>query len=94
MVVGLAGKGLHSPLQVQNHLPGQNLGRVFNSRSGYVNAVQLHRFDTKLPNLKLKTRAKKLLGFVQFNSLSVIHLIIVFVVAVFFRQNRANVNKT
>jgi hypothetical protein len=36
-------------------LTGQNLGQVFNSRSGWVQAMQLHCFETKLPNLKLKT---------------------------------------
>jgi hypothetical protein len=43
-------------------LTGQNLGRVFNSRSGRVHALQLHFSETKQPNLKLKTRPKQLLG--------------------------------
>ncbi len=43
-------------------LKGQNLGRVFNSRSGCVRVVQLCSFETKLPNLMLKTQPKQLLG--------------------------------
>jgi hypothetical protein len=39
-------------------LRGQNLGQVFNSRGGCVHAMQLHCFETKLPNLELKTRPK------------------------------------
>jgi hypothetical protein len=37
-------------------------GPVFNSRSGCVHAMYLHVFETKLPNLKLKTWHKQLLG--------------------------------
>jgi hypothetical protein len=44
-------------------LTGQNLGRVFNSRSGCVCAMHLSCFETKLPNLMLKTRPKQLLGY-------------------------------
>jgi hypothetical protein len=44
------------------HLIGRNLGRVFNSRSGRVHAVQLHFSETEQPNLKLKTRLKQHLG--------------------------------
>jgi hypothetical protein len=43
-------------------LTGQNLGRVFNSRSGRVHALQFHFSEMKQPNLKLKTRPKQLLG--------------------------------
>jgi hypothetical protein len=43
-------------------LTGQNLGRVFNSRSSRVHAQQLHFSEMKQPNLKLKTRPKQLLG--------------------------------
>jgi hypothetical protein len=43
-------------------LSGQNLCRVFNFSSGRVRAMQLYFFETKLPNLKLKIQAKKLLG--------------------------------
>jgi len=39
-------------------LTGQNLGRVFNSRYDCVHAMQLHCSETKVPNLKLKTRPK------------------------------------
>ncbi len=39
-------------------LTGQNLGRVFYSRSGCVRAMQLSCFETKRPSLKLKTRPK------------------------------------
>jgi hypothetical protein len=43
-------------------LTGRNLGRVFNSRRGCVRAMQLRCFETKLPNLLLKTRPKQLLA--------------------------------
>jgi hypothetical protein len=43
-------------------LSGRNLGRVFNSRSGCLCAIQLNWFETKLPGLKMKTRPKQLLG--------------------------------
>jgi hypothetical protein len=42
---------------------GQNLGRVFNFRNGHVHAMHLLCYGIKLPNLKLKTRPKQLLGF-------------------------------
>ncbi len=37
---------------------GQNLGRVFDSRTGCVYAMQLPCFEAKKPNLMLKTWAK------------------------------------
>ncbi len=40
----------------------KKLDRVFNSRSGRMLTVQLHCFESELPNLKLKTRVKQLLG--------------------------------
>jgi hypothetical protein len=43
-------------------LTGWNLDRVFNSRSGCVFAMHLSCFETKLPNLMLKTRPKQLVG--------------------------------
>jgi hypothetical protein len=43
-------------------LTGQNLGRVFNFGSGRVHAVHLLYYGVKLPNLKLKTRPKQVLG--------------------------------
>jgi hypothetical protein len=43
-------------------LTGRNLGRVFKFRRGCLHSIQLYYFETKLPNLKLKTRAKQLLG--------------------------------
>jgi len=43
-------------------LTGQNLGRVFNFRYGRVHAVHLLCYGVKLPNLKLKTLPKQLLG--------------------------------
>ncbi len=43
-------------------LTGQNLGRVSNCRSGSVFAMQLSCFETKQPDLELKTRPKQLLG--------------------------------
>ncbi len=41
---------------------GQNMGRVFNSRSGCTCPIHLSCYEAKLPNLKLKTRLKQLLG--------------------------------
>ncbi len=42
-------------------LTGQNLGRVFNSRSGPMCAMHLCCYEAKWCSLKLKTRAKQLL---------------------------------
>jgi hypothetical protein len=36
-------------------LTGRNLGRVFNSRSGYISAVCLFCYEAKQPNLKLNS---------------------------------------
>ncbi len=44
-------------------LKGQNLGRVFNSRSVCVHDMQSRCYETKLPDLKLKTRPKQLLDY-------------------------------
>ncbi len=41
---------------------GHNLGRVFNSRRGCMNAMHLLCSKAKLPSLVLKTRPRKLLG--------------------------------
>jgi len=35
------------------------LGRVFNSRSGYTQAMHFHPYEAKRPNLNLKTRTKQ-----------------------------------
>jgi hypothetical protein len=43
-------------------ITGQNLDRVFNSRSGRVHAIQFHFSETEQPNLKFKTRLKQPLG--------------------------------
>jgi hypothetical protein len=43
-------------------LTGQNLGRVFNFRSGHLHAATFLVLSVKLPNLQLKTRPKQLLG--------------------------------
>jgi hypothetical protein len=48
-------------------ITGQNLGRVFNSRTGCMCAMQLQSFETKLPNLKEKNWDKQLLGSVPFD---------------------------
>ncbi len=45
----------------KHHLTGQNLGRVFNFRSGHFHAAHLWCNPVKLLNLKLKTRPKQLL---------------------------------
>jgi hypothetical protein len=44
-------------------LTGQNLGRVFNFRNGHVHAAHFLCYGVKLPNLKLKTQPKQLLGY-------------------------------
>jgi hypothetical protein len=43
-------------------LTGRNLGRVFYFRSGHLYAMHFYCYQVKLPNLKLKTRPKQLLG--------------------------------
>jgi hypothetical protein len=43
-------------------LAEQNLGRVFNFRSGHLHAADLWFYLVKLPNLNLKTWSKQLLG--------------------------------
>ncbi len=43
-------------------LTGQNSGRVFYSRNGYMCAMHWCGNGAKQPNLKLKTRSKQLLG--------------------------------
>jgi hypothetical protein len=43
-------------------LTGRNLGQVFNFRNGHLHAAQFWCYRVKLPNLKLKTRPKQLLG--------------------------------
>jgi hypothetical protein len=43
-------------------LTGQNLGRVFNFRFDHLHAEHFWCYQVKLPNLKLKTRPKQLLG--------------------------------
>jgi hypothetical protein len=42
---------------------GRNQGRVFDFRFGHLQAEHLWCYQVKLPNLKLKTRPKQLLGF-------------------------------
>ncbi len=44
-------------------LTGQNLGRVFKSKSGCMCVVHLLCSEAIRPNLKLKTRPKQLLGY-------------------------------
>ncbi len=46
----------------QLQLTGQNLGRVFNFRFVHLHAEHFRCYQVKLPNLKLKTRPKQLLG--------------------------------
>jgi len=43
----------------------QNMGRVFNSRSGCMHAMHFFCYEAKRPNLKLKTRPKQLLSNLQ-----------------------------
>ena len=46
----------------QLQLAGQNLVRVFNFRFGHLQAEHFRCYQVKLPNLKLNTRPKQLLG--------------------------------
>jgi hypothetical protein len=46
-------------------LTGQNLGRVFNFRSGRLHAATFLALSVKLPNLRMKTWPKQLLGFLM-----------------------------
>jgi hypothetical protein len=48
-------------------LTGQNLGRVFNSKTGFMYPMRIYCFEAKLHNLKLKTRPKQLLGYILFD---------------------------
>ncbi len=41
----------------------QATGQVFKFRSGHLNAAHLWCYQVKLPNLKLKTQPKQLLGY-------------------------------
>jgi hypothetical protein len=43
-------------------LTGQNLGGVFNFRFGHLHAEHFWCYQVNLPNFKLKTRPKQLLG--------------------------------
>jgi hypothetical protein len=43
-------------------LTGQNLGQVFNFRFGHWHAEHFWCYQAKLPNLKVKTQPKQLLG--------------------------------
>ncbi len=51
-----------SLIMAKLQLTGQNLGRVFNSRSGCVHTMMVNCVETKLLNLKLKARAKQVVG--------------------------------
>ncbi len=68
-VPALLGKR-HRVGQIMNKLQlgGQNIGQVFNFRSGYVLAAYLCCYEVKLPNLKLKTWPKTL----RFSSVSLV----------------------
>jgi hypothetical protein len=44
-------------------LTGQNLGRIFNIRSGHLHAHAFLVSSLKLPNLQFKTQPKQLLGY-------------------------------
>jgi len=52
----------HNNDHEQIQLTGRNLGRVFNFRFGPLQAEHFRCCQIKLPNLKLKTRPKQLLG--------------------------------
>jgi hypothetical protein len=46
---------------------GQNLRQVFNFRNGREHSVHFIFYRVKLPNLKLKTQTKQLLGSLPFD---------------------------
>jgi len=56
----ILGEAPHDSIQLQ--LTGRNLGQVFNFRVGHLHADHFLCYRVKLPNLKLKTRPKQLLG--------------------------------
>ncbi len=59
----LAPEPSYDTLPMDNlQLKGQNLGRVFNFRSGHLHVAHLWDFQVKLLILKLKTQPKQLLG--------------------------------
>ncbi len=49
-----------SNIMYKPYTTGQNLGRVFNSRSGCMHYAHLHFLEAKLPSLKLETWFKQL----------------------------------
>jgi hypothetical protein len=57
---------IHNSDHGQIQLTGRNLGRVFNFRFGHLQAEHFRCCQVKLPNLKLKTRPKQLLGSLLF----------------------------
>jgi hypothetical protein len=60
---GIVGSAEHISLTMDKlQLTGQNLGRVFYLRYGRVHAVHFLCLGVKLPNLKLKSRPKQVLG--------------------------------
>jgi hypothetical protein len=54
--------GVMAPPMDKLRLTGQNLGRVFNFRFGHLHAEHFWCYLVQLPNLKLKTQPKQLLG--------------------------------
>jgi len=69
-------------------LTGQNLGRVFNFRSGHLHVAHLWCYQVKLPNLKLKTRPKQPLGYLPLDFAFPIFLLSLKTSAKHFRNKR------
>jgi hypothetical protein len=72
-------------------LTGQNLGQVFYFRYGHVRAVHFLSLGVKLPNLKLKTRPKQLLGSLPLGiALHAFSHFPMYVLLIFFNQTLLN----
>jgi hypothetical protein len=59
--VNHAAKGVQNVFMDKPQLTRQNLGRVFNSRSGCM--CPMHCYEANLSNLKLQTQPKQLLDY-------------------------------
>ncbi len=53
-------------------LTGQNQGQGFTFKSGRMHAKHLCCYETKLPNLKLKTKPEQYLGYLQLDTTHII----------------------
>jgi hypothetical protein len=72
------GQWLHNDMD-KLQLTGQNRARIFNSRIGCVRAMLLCCYKAKQPNLKLKTWARQLLGYLLLAFVFPIMVILLFI---------------